>query len=126
MTAVLCVLALSACAEDEAPFLEEDAGDPPHPLTACPEDVPETSIDMTVEGPGGALRATLVEADNLPAVKGFNTWVVELTDADDEPGVAAAAAARPRLSPRNHLQLRTRRADLHRVARRRCCVSLAS
>jgi hypothetical protein len=85
MTASVCALMLSACPEEEAPYEEEDAGDRPHDIEACPDGVPETTIGMTVEGRNGILRAKLVEAEDLPAVKGFNTWTVEFTDADDEP-----------------------------------------
>lgn len=85
MAASVCALLLSACPEEEAPYEEEDAGDRAHDIEACPESVPETTIGMTVEGRNATLRAKLVEADDLPAIKGFNTWTLQFTDTDDAP-----------------------------------------
>ena len=82
LAAIFCVLALSACASDEP--AEEPEGDPLIDVEACPAGTPETVIGMTVEGAAGAMIAKLIEAE-VPATKGFNTWTVEITDADGEP-----------------------------------------
>jgi hypothetical protein len=85
MAASLCALLLGACPEDEEPIVEEDAGDTPHSVQPCPDGTPETAIGMKVVGRSETLRAELVEADDLPAIKGYNTWTVQILDAEDEP-----------------------------------------
>ena len=82
LTPILCVLALSACASDDEAFEPEDPGDTLSNIKPCPSDVPETEIGMRVDGAQGALRAELIDADDLPATKGLNDWVVRFTDID--------------------------------------------
>ena len=53
VAATLCVLLLSACADQDVPIEEEDSGDTPHRIQACPDDVPETAIGMMAAGAAG-------------------------------------------------------------------------
>lgn len=85
--AAATALMLGACPSDDEPgYEEEDAGHVPDGnVMACPDGTPETVLGMIVEGAAGTLRTKLVEAGDLPAKKGLNTWTVEITDAEDEP-----------------------------------------
>lgn len=84
LTSILCVLALSACASDDEGYATEDPGDTLSNIKPCPAEVPDTEIGMTIDGAGATLRAELIDADDLPATKGLNHWVIAFTDSDGE------------------------------------------
>jgi hypothetical protein len=84
LTPVLCLLVLSGCASEEDAFLPENAGDVVDDVVPCPSSVPETTIGMMADGVGNTLRAELIEAEDLPAKKGLNHWVIRFTAADGE------------------------------------------
>jgi hypothetical protein len=80
LTPVLCLLVLSGCASDDETYEIEDPGDMLDDVMPCPSEVPDTEVGMTIDGAGATLRAELIEADDLPATKGLNHWVVRFTD----------------------------------------------
>lgn len=84
MIPLLCAVAAGACASEEDAFLPEDTGAVVDDVVPCPSSVPETAIGMMADGVEGALRAELIEAEDLPPKKGLNHWVIRFTAADGE------------------------------------------